>query len=398
MSAARSLAQDSDYGWLFAANVMGIFATGIATVALALLAFHLAGDDTGIVLATALSLKMAMNVFVPPIASAYAMRFPRRSWLTSLNLVRAAVLCLLPYVTEVHQIYLLIIIFEAAAAAFRATYLAIVPDMLPDDWQYAGAVAKARIAYNAESMLSPLIASALLFVVDVRGIFIVSVIALLLATVVLLRVMMPEGKQIHRGFVRRMALKYRILFAAPMFRGAFAIHAAATVISAMVAVNTVVIVRGVFDLDDQSAAISLATFGAGGIVGSLVSRQLISTFGERSVDLQSAAVMAILLMSGALLQNYAAMLVLWFALGVATTLCQLPIETILRRMTEAGDRPTVYAAHYSVSCALLLVSYQAAGWVGAEAGLTVAFVCLGLLSATMAAVAAAVWPVNQASR
>jgi hypothetical protein len=76
----------NDYAWLFISNVFGIFATGIATVALALLAFDLAGDDSGIVLGTALSLKMAVNILIPPIATAYATGIPRRSWLIFLNL------------------------------------------------------------------------------------------------------------------------------------------------------------------------------------------------------------------------------------------------------------------------------------------------------------------------
>jgi hypothetical protein len=51
-----------------------------------LLAFDLAGDDSGIVLGTALSLKMAVNILIPPIATAYATGIPRRSWLIFLNL------------------------------------------------------------------------------------------------------------------------------------------------------------------------------------------------------------------------------------------------------------------------------------------------------------------------
>jgi MFS family permease len=102
--------------------------------------------------------------------------------------------------------------------------------------------------------------------------------------------------------------------------------------------------------------------------------------------------MAMLLVAGALLINYATMLALWFALGLASTLCQIPIETILRRMTERRDRQVVYAAYYCVSSALLLIAYLAAGWVGAQAGQVSAFISLGLMAAFMMVLAARIWP------
>lgn len=389
---APSPTNNRDYAWLFVSNVLGVFATGTATVALALLAFALAGDDAGIVLATALSLKMAVNILVPLVAAAYATSIPRKSWLIFLHLVRGSILLLLPLVTEVHQIYLLIIAFETAAAAFRTAYLAVVPDMLTDERQYAGAIAKARIAYHVESMLSPLIVAGLLFFIDVRGVFVAAVGFLLLAATLLSRVALPEGTSVAPDLLQRMALKYRMLFASPVFRGAIAVYAAATVIVAMVAVNTVVLVRGVFDLDDRSAAIALAVFGAGSIVGSLMSPKLIVAHGERTVMVRSGAAMAMLLMAGAFLKNYASMLILWVALGMASTLCQLPMETILRRMTEGGDRQILYAAHYCLSSALHLVGYLAAGWIGAEAGMVPAFASLGVLSFAIIAMASAAWP------
>lgn len=392
MASAPLAGYGRDYAWLFTSNVFAIFATGIATVGLALLAFDLAGDDSGIVLGTALSLKMAVNIIIPPIATAYAFRIDRRSWLMFLTLVRGGVLCLLPFVTQVYQIYLLIIVFETAAAAFRAAYMAIIPDMLTDDGEYAGAVAKARIAYNAESMLSPLLAALLLVFIDFRGTFIAAVVAFLLAAAIMARVVFPEEKRIERDVLRRMSISVRKMFASPTFRGATAVNAAATTIVAMVAVNTVVLVRGAFELDDRSAAVALAVFGAGGIAGALMSTRLITAYGERAVMMHSGAAMALLLVTGALLQDYASMLALWLVLGAASMLCQLPIETILRGMTESGNRQILYTAHYSVNSGLLLIGYLAAGWVGAEGRMALAFIGLGLFSALMMAIAKAIWP------
>src|SRR5215204_401612 len=106
------------YRHLFLAQVIALVGTGLATVALSLLAFDLAGANAGAVLGTALAIKMAAYIGVAPIASAFAETLPRRAVLVALDLIRAAVALMLPFVTEVWQIYILIFVLQSASAAF----------------------------------------------------------------------------------------------------------------------------------------------------------------------------------------------------------------------------------------------------------------------------------------
>ena len=76
---------------LFAAQAVALTGTGLATVALGLLAYDLAGDSAGAVLGTALAIKMVAYVTLAPLAAALAARLPRRAFLVALDLVRAAV-------------------------------------------------------------------------------------------------------------------------------------------------------------------------------------------------------------------------------------------------------------------------------------------------------------------
>ncbi|MDP1577854.1 MAG: MFS transporter, partial [Cypionkella sp.] len=55
---------------LFAAQVIALLGTGLATVALGLLAWQLAGEDAGLVLGTALAIKMIAYVTLAPVAAA----------------------------------------------------------------------------------------------------------------------------------------------------------------------------------------------------------------------------------------------------------------------------------------------------------------------------------------
>ena len=57
------------YRHLFFAQVIALLGTGLATVALGLLAFDLAGANAGAVLGTALAIKMVAYIAVAPVAA-----------------------------------------------------------------------------------------------------------------------------------------------------------------------------------------------------------------------------------------------------------------------------------------------------------------------------------------
>ena len=65
------------YRHLFFAQVIALLGTGLATVALGLLAYDLAGANAGAVLGTALAIKMLAYIGVAPVASAIS-RWPDR--------------------------------------------------------------------------------------------------------------------------------------------------------------------------------------------------------------------------------------------------------------------------------------------------------------------------------
>src|SRR3954463_8046604 len=162
---------DRTYRHLFAAQVIALVGTGLLTVALGLLAFELAGADAGVVLGTALAIKMAAYVGVAPIVGAFANQLPRRAFLVSMDLVRAAIALLLPFITEVWQIYILIFLLQSASAAFTPTFQATIPDVLTEEKDYTRALSLSRLAYDLESLLSPALAAALLTVISFHWLF-----------------------------------------------------------------------------------------------------------------------------------------------------------------------------------------------------------------------------------
>ena len=75
-----------------------------------MLAFDLAGGDAGIVLGSALTIKMLAYVGVAPVVSALTSHVPRKVLLVSSDVLRAGVAISLPFVTEAWQIYILIFV------------------------------------------------------------------------------------------------------------------------------------------------------------------------------------------------------------------------------------------------------------------------------------------------
>lgn len=159
------------YRHLYLAQVIALVGTGLATVALGLLGFDLAGDRAGAVLGTALAIKMIAYVAVAPIAGAFAEVLPRRAMLVSLDLVRAAVALCLPFVTEIWQVYVLIFVLQSASAAFTPAFQATIPDVLPEEKDYTRALSLSRLAYDLESLVSPMLAAALLTVISFHSLF-----------------------------------------------------------------------------------------------------------------------------------------------------------------------------------------------------------------------------------
>ena len=129
---------------LYAAQVVALVGTGLSTVALTLLAYDLVGGNAGVVLGTALAFKMLAYVVFAPIVGGLAHRFPRKTLLISLDVVRAGIVLLMPFVTAVWQIYVLIFLLNLFSAGFKPVFAATIPDILPDEREYTQALSFSR--------------------------------------------------------------------------------------------------------------------------------------------------------------------------------------------------------------------------------------------------------------
>lgn len=396
------------YRHLFAAQVVALIGTGMMTVALGLLAFKIAGDKAGVVLGTALAIKMIAYVGIAPVVGGFANFLPRRAFLVSMDLARATVALALPFVDQVWQVYLLISILQSASAAFTPTFQATIPDVLPDEGQYTRAFSLSRLAYDMESLLSPMLAAALLTVISFNWLFTWTVVGFFCSAALVLSVTIPEPAPAERrgGIYENTTRGIRIYLATPRLRGLLALNLSVAAAGAMVIVNTVVVVRGLLGGTDSDVAIALACFGGGSMTAALALPRLLDQIADRQVMIPAAGMLGVTLLGFAAVLSlssgtagnssfiWPSLLAAWTLLGVAYSAVMTPSGRLLRRSAHPSDRPAVFAAQFALSHACWLLTYPIAGWLSSVAGIVPTLLALAALTFAGLALAIKFWPVE----
>lgn len=386
---------------LFAAQVIALVGTGLLTVALGLLAYELAGSEAGLVLGTALAIKMIAYVGIAPIVGGFAGLLPRRPFLVALDLVRAVAALALPFITEVWQVYVVIFVLQAASAAFTPTFQATIPDILPDEREYTEALSLSRLAYDLESLLSPALAAALVSVMSFHWLFVGTFFGFLASAALVLSVALPSPVQSAEtvSFLDRTTRGIRRYLATPRLRGLLALNLAAAAGGAIVIVNTVVYVRGVLGGDATDVSIALAVFGAGSMTTALAIPRLLDRLADRTVMLAGAAgmVAGLLILAAVSAPQPAgwwSFHAVWLLLGLSYSAILTPSGRLLKRSAHAEGRPALFAAQFALSHACWLVMYPLAGYLGSAGTWWVAFLVAALVAAGGLAAALFLWPTH----
>lgn len=393
-----SVLADRTYRHLFLAQVVALLGTGLATVALGVLAYDLAGDGAAMVLGTVFTIKMVAYVGIAPIAGAFADRVNRRALLVALNLVRGAAALCLPFVTEVWQVYVLIFLLQSASAAFTPTFQATIPDVLPEEARYTRALSLSRLAYDLENIVSPTLAALLLAVMSYNSLFLGTVVGFAASALLVVSVLLPSPKASEpRGIYDRTTRGIRIYLATPRLRGLLALNLAVSSAGAMVLVNSVILVRGQLGLNDSALAWTMFAFGAGSMIAALLLPRVLDNLADRPVMVAGAWTMvaALLALAAAILATgltWPLLLGIWLVIGIGYSTVQTPSGRLLRRSAHAEDRPAVFAAQFALSHACWLVTYPLSGWLMTAFGTVPALLVLAGVALAGIVTAMRFWP------
>ncbi|CAN5151282.1 MFS transporter [soil metagenome] len=390
------------YRHLFLAQVVALAGTGLTTVALALLAYELAGDKAGAVLGTALAIKMGAYVLVAPLAGAYVGRFDRRRLLIGLDAARFAVVLLLPWVDTVWHVYVLIFVLQSCSAAFTPAFQATIPEVLPREEDYTTALSLSRLAYDLENLLSPALAAALLTLISFHGLFLGTAVGFLASALLVVSVTLPRVRtdMSPRSVRDRLTRGLRVYLATPRLRGLLALNLVAAAGGAMVIVNTVVIVRDGLGRGDRAVALALACYGAGSMAVALLLPRLLRGYSDRTAMLSGAVALIATLAGLAALwplpENgavaWGTLLGAWLVLGAGYAALVTPGGRLLRRSADEAQRPALFVAQFSLSHLCWLLTYPLVGWLGVFADLGASLWAMAAVATAGTLLAWRLWP------
>ena len=385
---------DRVYRKLFSAQVIALIGTGLSTIALSLLAYDLAGDNAGVVVGIALALKMVAYVTISPLVAAWAGGISRRRLLVGLDLARASLVFLIPFVDAIWQVYVLIFLINSCSAGFTPTFQAAIPDVLPDVKRYTEALSLSRLAYELEGLLSPLLAAALLGVVSYSALFAGNGIAFLASAALVATTVIPQPEMRPKvsSQIRKVTHGIRLYLSTPRLRGLLALNLAVAAASAMIIVNTVIYARDLFGLPDSAVAWGLGAAGAGSMGATLVLRRVLDRVTDRTTMLFGGGLLTAGLLAASVVNSFAMLVVCWLVLGVGLGLIQTPAGRLIQRSASSVDRPALFAAQFSLSHFCWLLTYPVAGVLGEQLGLDHTALLLAFVALAASCVAAYLWP------
>jgi NRE family putative nickel resistance protein-like MFS transporter len=354
---------------LYLAQTINLVGDALTWLGLALLAFELVGEQAGTVLAGALTLRVLAFVVLSPLAGAIADRVDRKRLMIGTHLARMAIVCLLPFVTQVWQIYAIVLALNVFYAFFAPTYTATIP-LVTTPTDRSQAIALSSATNQLLGVLGPGLAGSLAAFVGTRQVFFLDGITFLLAAILIFmlpgQLLVPQHEQTPKTVnqtLRDIRTGTACLWLDPAIRYALILQLIVAIAGAEILVNTVGYVRGTLHFGKVEYGWVMAAFGIGATLASIwlgnnqrkISPIILTRIGT------GAIVLALL---PANLANLAGLLLLWSIAGVGQTLVNVPTQTLIADRVAVEFQGRVYGAHFAWSHLWWAFAYPLAGWLG----------------------------------
>ncbi len=358
------------FAQLYAAQTINLAGDALTWLGLALLAFELAGEGSGTVLAGALTLRVLAFVLLSPIAGAIADRVDRQRLMIVTHIARMGIVCCLPFVTQVWQIYPIVLLLNMFGAFFSPTYTATIP-LVTTQEERSSAIALSSATYQLLGVLGPGLAGSVAAFVGTRQVFFLDGITFGMAAIAIATLptnltvdRQPSSTKIDRIWAD-MRTGTTCLFADVPIRYALLMQLIAAIAGAQILVNTVNYVRGTLALGQVEYGWAMATFGIGATVAAVglgaASRQI-----DRLLTIGIGAIAITLALLPANWSNLGGLLVLWSIAGIGQTLVNVPTQMLIADRVAVEMQGRVYGAQFAWSHLWWVFAYPLAGWIGRD--------------------------------
>jgi MFS transporter, NRE family, putaive nickel resistance protein len=354
---------------LYLAQTISLFGDALTWLGLALLAFELAGKSSPVVLAGALTLRVTAFTVLSPLAGVIADRFDRKPILIVTHLGRMLLVCLLPFVNSIWQIYALVLGLNIFNAFFTPTHQATIP-LVTGTADYPQAIALSSTTYQILGVFGPGIAGVLALFIGARDLFFWDGLSFIIAAILIgtlpgnLRSNVTEPTQRQLGSIWSdiQTGTNRLWTDAPIRYGLL-VQLVASIAGAQILVNTVGYVQGTLHQTSVQYGWVMMGFGLGATLGTLA-LGIKPQYRSKILTILSGGV---LITASLLCANYATLfplILLWAIAGFGQSLINLSMQTLIADRTPTSIQGRVYGAHFAWSHLWWAGAYPAAGWLG----------------------------------
>jgi MFS transporter, NRE family, putaive nickel resistance protein len=356
---------------LYFAQTINLMGDSLTWLGLALLAFELVGEQAGTVLAGALTLRVLAFVVLAPLAGVIADRVDRKQLMTITHLARMGIVCLLPFVTQIWQIYGIVLLLNVFYAFFAPTYTATIP-LVTTEAERSPAIALSSATYQLLGVLGPGVAGSMAAFVGTRQVFFWDGLTFLVAAILIMTLpgklivnQQPPVAQTISRTLEDIRTGTVCLFADPPIRYALALQLVSSIAGAEILVNTVGYIQGTLHFGKVEYSWAMAAFGVGATLASIG----LGSFPQKVSPIlltSSGAMLITLALLPANLTNLGGLLVLWAIAGMGQTLVNVPTQTLIADRVAVEIQGRIYGAHFAWSHFWWVLSYPLAGWLGSR--------------------------------
>lgn len=354
---------------LYSAQTVNLIGDALTWLGLALLAFELAQEESGIILSGALTLRVTAFVILSPLAGAIADRFDRKLIMIVTHLARMGIVCFLPFVTQRWQIYVIVLALNIFYAFFTPTYTATIP-LVTGKQEYQKAIALSSATYQLLGVLGPGLAGSIAAWVGTRQVFFLDGLTFLIAAILILTLpgqLMVNQTEDERKTVIKTLQDIKIgtfsLFIDPQIRYALLMQLVTAIAGAGILVNTVGYVQGNLGLGKVEYGWVMAAFGIGATIASVALGNSNKQYSQTLLITLGAIIINLTLLPANWV-NLNILLILWAIAGIGQTLVNLTTQTLIADRIEVSMQGRVYGAHFAWSHLWWAFSYPLAGWMG----------------------------------
>ena len=383
-----SVLSEKSFRNLFFAQNFSLLGNGLATIAISLLAFDLAGRNAALILSGLFTIKMLIYVIFSPFAGAIADKFDTKKYLIIQDAIRAIAAFGLIFVREIWHLYIIIVLIYLSTAAFTPIYQSAIPKIFKDETDYTKALSLFRIAQDMENILSYALATLLLLFLNYNLLFVGTFIGYFVSALLISGIIFPflsktSGKK-EDNFSINLSLGIKRYLNISELRGLMFLNLAVSAGGSMILVNTIILVRSSLELSEIAFSITMLVFGAGCIFAAIIIPYLSKEMTVSRIMLAGSNLLSLVFVALAfwlILFDFIWFVLLsaWFISGFGYTLLLTPMGRVIRKVSSADEFSQVYSAQFSLSHLCWLFMYPLSGYLMTISGGPLTLLTLALL-------------------